>query len=116
MLIDRLLTLQAVLTGSVSTTQLDVHVVYRDWTPEGETAPPYFERTSTNNATAVTILTAPVLNPQREVASLTIYNADVSTQIVTVKTVSATVSTIAVKQTLLPGKTLGYKELGWYVI
>ena len=117
MLLDRLLSLEAVLAGSVSANQLDVHVVYRDWTPEGEPAPPYFERTSTNSATAVTILSAPVLNPQREIQSLSIYNADTSTHhIVAIKTVSATVSSTIVNLTVSTLQTLHYERgVGWYI-
>lgn len=84
MLLDSTIrSIQVVLAGAVTTTQLKVTADWTDMTATATT--PGATVVSTNNATAVTAVAAPAASTQRKVNVLTIYNADTASATVTVR-------------------------------
>lgn len=108
--------LQLLLDGAVSTTALDCHAWFRVWNDAGEETKPTLQRSTVSSATAVTAVSAPAQpNYVRECYGLAVYNRDVSTQTVTVRTNNST-SHIIIKQTLTTSQALFWeKNVGWYV-
>lgn len=116
MILTANMNLEAVLGGSVSANQPVAHVVYVDWNPQGNPAPPAMTRTALNNTTDVTILAAPVGNPTREVLEVNIFNADSASVALTLKTDDGTERKL-ITRTLTTLQTLNWKKnYPWTVI
>ena len=117
MILNKTLSLQAILAGAVAANQPEVHVDYVDWNNAGEQTPPATYRIALDSANDVTILAAPVANPVREPLRVIIYNKDTATVVVTVKTDDGTTEYIEVKQSVTTLKSLCWeKGVGWYVL
>jgi hypothetical protein len=118
MILTASLKLEAILAGTVSASQPEVHVDYVDWTVEGVVTRPATFRVALNNANDVTILAAPSSNNTvREPVRVIIYNKDTSSITVTVKTDDGVTEFIEVKQTVVTLKSLCWeKSVGWYQI
>ena len=108
--------LEAVLGGSVSASQPEVHVTYVDWNPQGQPTVPRTQRTSTNNTTDVTICAAPVENLAREILEINAFNKDSATVALTIKTADGT-DRVLITRTLTTLQTLDWKKTHpWTVI
>lgn len=117
MILTTLLRLEAVLAGAVSANQPEVHVDYVDWNLSNETTAPDTVRTALNSTTDVTILAAPIMNPKREVARMTVYNKDTASVTVIIKTDDGTTERIITRRTLLTLETLAFeKGVGFYIM
>jgi hypothetical protein len=109
--------LQIVLAGAVAANQLEVHVDYVDWNPQGVKTPPAPYRVATNNTTDVVILAAPVANPVREPIEVNVYNKDTASATVIIKTDDGTTEFIIERRTLTTLQTLNWKtNTTWTVI
>ncbi len=115
MILTKIMRLEAVLDGSVSANQPEVHVDYQDWTDDNQQTRPATYRTAMNNGTTVTILAAPTDNPIREPLRVIIYNKDTATRRVIVKTDDDSNERIEINYELLTLETLCWeKSVGWY--
>lgn len=113
-------TLQAVLSASTSTTQLDSTAVFYDSLPQITERLQRFasQLANTLNTTDVAIVSAPAADGiARNITNLTIYNRDVTTATLTVKIDDAGSEKIQVKQTLAVGESLVYEHgTGWQIL
>lgn len=117
MILDTTMKLEAILSTSTSTTQLDITVDFIEYGADGKPTIPGFVRTRTNNSTAVTILPAPVApSKARKVIGLTAYNADVIAETLTVRSNIATTTFVYQKQSLAVGESLVYERKGGWQI
>lgn len=107
--------IQIVLAGSITTSQLNVTAAWVDMTASAVT--PGSTVANSNNTTAVTVVAAPAASTQRKVSSLSIYNADTASATVTVRyNDNATLYSI-VKIAVPSGSTLFWTDIdGWKVI
>jgi len=107
--------IQVTLGGSVTANHLPCYASFRD-TKSGSTLVPGRGITSTNNTTAVDLVSAPAANTQRGVDSISIHNTDTSSQVVTVLyNENSTLYTLATF-TLGVGEKMEYSESGWRVL
>lgn len=105
-------TLEVVLAGAITTSQLQCTVSWRDITTTGYT--PGGSRSNTNSTTPVTLVSAPASSTQRVIDNVTIYNADTASATVTVRIDDNGTEYILCKITLQNGETLEYSEgAGW---
>jgi hypothetical protein len=112
--------LTASLNTSTSTTQLDYTACYFDVPAKlKEDFSDYLGGTMVTtsiNTTSVTIVAAPQQNVTRNIESLFLYNADVTSAVLTVKYNDNGSTRVLNKQTLLSGETLVYEDgAGWQV-
>lgn len=107
--------IEIVLGAAVAATQLPVFATYADHTSSAFT--PISSDTQSNSTTAVTIVAAPAASTQRQVKSVSIFNADTASATVTVRlNNSATLRTI-IKAALAVGEGLHYDDAnGWFVL
>lgn len=112
--------LQVVLSGAVTTNQMEISVYYYDMIPQATTT---LRRGGTkvamsNNTTDVDIMDAPTLHGTvRNVHTIMIHNKDTVTQTVTVKLDDAGTETILVKQSVAAGESLTYEDnAGWEIL
>ena len=119
-------TIEVLLAGSITTSQLPVVASYSD------TALPAYadfaslrlsqdtqktNQTQSNNTTAVTVVAAPSSGQQRRVEYLSIFNADTVAATVTVQLNDNSTLRIIAKEALAVGDTLYYSESrGWYTL
>lgn len=112
--------LQATLGGGVSTTALDLMVVFWDYLPQvTETKQRNADQTGKiSSATVSTMLAAPgVPGVVRNVQTIFAYNADVTSATLKINKLSGAVSTIIKQQVLTTGQTLTYEDgFGWQVL
>lgn len=109
--------LQIVLSGAVNTNQLNYVTSFQDITSSGMSLPQSSSQGNTNNTTDVDMVAAPAASTTRQVAAVSIFNADVATAEVTVKKDVGGTEYILVKQTLSPGDTLVYTwSGGWQIL
>lgn len=107
--------IELVLAGTVTTTQLKVTSSWVDMTATATT--PGATTASSNNTTAVTIVAAPAASTQRKVNSISIFNADTASATVTVRyNDNATIYPIVV--VIVPtGNTLFWTDVtGWKLL
>jgi len=100
--------LQVVLSGAVTTRQLNCLSSWRDITTT--TFTPGRTPVNTNNTTDVNIVTAPAASTQRVVDFLSIYNADTVTQTITVKLDVSGTEYVLWKGNVASGNTLMYVD------
>lgn len=102
--------LEIILTGAVTTNQLDYHIDYVDIDSTAAFAISTVSEGdgTSNNTTAVTILAAPAANHVRQVKYLSVYNKDTVAAEVTVRINNNGTFRILVKTTLQLGETLQY--------
>ena len=106
--------LQVVLTGAVTTNQLNCFASWRDVTTTAYT--PGRTVVNTNSTTDVNVVAAPAASTQRVVDFISIYNADTAAAVVTVKLDANGTEYPIVKMTLAAGETLEYTDSsGWQV-
>lgn len=100
--------------ATAATTEPIYNVAFNDHTSAGMTLPQSSTQGSLTGTTAVTVVSAPAASTTRQIAFLTVYNADTATRIITVqKDVSGT-NLIIVKVSLSAGETLEFsRERGW---
>jgi len=80
------------------------------------TATPKGFDTETNNTTPITMVGAPDSSVQRQVKTISIYNADTSSVTIYVRLNNNGTYRLIIKTTLAPYETLHYKqETGWFV-
>ena len=107
-----------ILSDATATTNEPVYsVAYNDHTSAGMTLPQSSSQGLLTGTTPVTAVSAPGASTTRQIAHLTVYNADTVTRIITVqKDVSAT-NYVVVKASLASGATLQFsRENGWTVL
>ena len=108
--------LEFLLSGSVTTTQLPFVVSYIGVSQEGTQ---HFNSANgaSNNTTAVTILGAPVAGAKRNIQSVSIRNSDTTAKTVTVRLNDNATMRIIVTVTLAVGDHLLYTAAsGWFVL
>jgi hypothetical protein len=106
-------TLQALLSGAITTNQLNVTTSYSDASSSSFTGATTV--INTNNTTAVTLAAAPSAGLVRTIDSVTVYNADTVAATVTVRFNDNGTVYPLVRTTLLTGETLGYTHgFGWF--
>jgi hypothetical protein len=103
------------LGGAVVTNQLPIYASYIDHTTT--TATPGASDTQTNGITAVTVVAAPGATTQRQVKTLTVYNADTAAVTVYLRLNNNSTYRIIRRATLNPGETWAYtQETGFQVL
>ena len=108
-------TLEVVLAGAVTTTQLSFVASWRDITTSGYT--PGRSNTLTNSTTTVTAVAAPAASTQRVIDSVSVYNSDTAPATVTIKLDDNATEYIMVKVALAVGERLEFAEgTGWRVL
>ena len=109
--------IQVVLSGTVTTNQLQCVASYQDVTSAGMTLPMLSNQALTNNATAVDLVGAAAASTTRQVTHINIYNSDTVAATVTVqKDVSGT-DYLLTKALLQVGSTLQWsRESGWNIL
>jgi hypothetical protein len=108
-------TLQALLSGSVTTNQLNTTTSYSDATSSTFTGATTV--INTNNTTAVTLAAAPSAGIVRTIDSVNVFNADTVSQTVTVRYNDNGTFYPLIRTTLLTGETLIYTHgSGWAAI
>ena len=100
--------IQVLLGSSVTTNQLECFASYRDTT--SSTITPGSTYSLTNNTTPVDLIGSPAASTQRVVDYISVYNADVGTEDVTIRYDVSGTSYILIKATLLPNEKLEYQE------
>jgi hypothetical protein len=107
--------LEMLLAAAVTTNQLPVVAFYVDHTTTAAT--PGEADTQSNSTTAVSIVAAPGASTQRQIKSISIFNADTVAATVTVRLNNNSTYRNIVKLTLQPDQTLLYlPETGWTVV
>lgn len=106
--------IQVVLSGSITTNQLQCVSSWRDITID--TFTPGRTVINTNNTTDVDIVDSPAASTQRVIDFLSIYNKDTINQIVTVKFDANGTEYILIKILLLVGEQLQYTDKGGFQI
>ena len=108
--------LEALLAGAVAANQPQVHVTYAPWNAQGVIAVPATYRVALNDTTPVTILAAPVANPNIEILGVDVYNKDTASVTVTVQVDDGTTDWLWIKYALATLKTLTWRKYtGWLV-
>lgn len=100
--------LELVLAGAITTSQLPYTVSYVELDATFAIAAASEGDGTSNNTTAVTVVAAPASGKVRQVKYLTVYNADTVAATVTVRINNNATMRILVKTTLQVGDTLQY--------
>lgn len=103
-------TLEVVLAGAITTNQCPLIAAYTDVASDATTCVPTSSDGQTNSTTAVTWVTAPGTGSVRQIAYLSLYNADTASVTATVRINNGTTTRILRKFTLAPGESFAYKE------
>jgi hypothetical protein len=107
--------LEVYLGGAATANQLPVYASYIDHTATAAT--PGASDTQTNGVTAVTVVAAPAGSTQRQVKTLTVYNADTVAATVFLRLNNNSTMRIIRRATLNPGETWAYtQETGFQVL
>jgi hypothetical protein len=107
--------IEAVLAAAITTTQLPITSSYTDITSSAFT--PGESDTATNSTTGVTAVAAPAASTQRQIKSISVYNADTVAATVTIRYNNNSTLRTIVKVTLSVGDTLSFLDgIGWSVI
>jgi hypothetical protein len=103
-----------VVTGS-AVTSMNVQASFVDW--DGTVTTPGRKNTNITAQATTTVVAAPGSNVQRNVKSLSIYNAHASTSnSITLQHYDGSTTSILVVYTLLAGETLYYVEAGYWAV
>ena len=109
--------LEILLSGAVSTNQLQWNVSWQDITSAGMTIPQTGGAGNTNNTTAVSIVAAPSVSTTRQVTSINVYNADTATATVIVRKDVSGSKYVLVSYAVTSGDTLMWsREYGWRLL
>jgi hypothetical protein len=104
-------TLEVLLGGAVTTSQLPAVATYVDTSFTGATpVAPASSNTATNNTTAVTVLAAPAASTQRKLLFLSLFNADTVAAVVTLRYNDNGTLRKVLAPTLQAGETLLYND------
>jgi hypothetical protein len=106
--------LQLVLSAAIATNQLPIVASWADIT--SSTFTPGSTDLLSNNTTAVTVVAAPGASTQRQIKSVSIYNADTAAATVTVSLDDSSTLRTLVTIELQSGETLQFAENSWSVI
>lgn len=110
-------TIEVLLGGSITTSQLDCTVSFVEINNILNTLTPMNSLAVTNNATAVTLLSAPNTGKQRQVKHISVFNKDTVAQAVTVRINDNGSFYTIVKVTLQTGEQLQFMDTGrWRVL
>jgi len=102
-------TLEVVLAGAITTTQLPFTTSYVDVNQTTFAASAATEQDgTTNSTTAVTIVSAPGATTSRQVKFISVYNVDTAAATVTIRLNNNGTTRIIFKATLAVGDTLQY--------
>ena len=103
--------IEVVLAAAVATTQLPIVANWVDVVTTDQSVSAFgASDLTTSGATAVTVVAAPQANHTRTLKSLSVYNADTASAIVTARLNNGVSTRILVKITLGVGSTLEYVE------
>jgi hypothetical protein len=103
------------LGGAVAANQLPVYASYIDHTSTAAT--PGASDTQTNGVSVVTVVAAPGATTQRQVKTLTVYNADTAAATVYLRLNNNSTMRLIRRATLNPGETWAYtQETGFQVL
>lgn len=106
--------IEVILAGAITTTQLPIVCSYADKT--STTFTPGKTTTATNSTSTVTIVAAPAASTQREVHSINVYNADTASATITIRENDNSTLRILAKVILAVADTLTYSHAeGWKV-
>lgn len=111
--------LEATLAAGVSTTALDITVVYFDRPRQTQPSEPLFasQESNVSSATVTTICNAPAEGVTRNIVTIFGYNRDATSATLSIDKNLATASTFYKKATLTTGQTLWYEHGdGWEVL
>jgi hypothetical protein len=109
--------IQVVLSGTVTTNQLQCVASYQDVTSAGMTLPQLSNQALTNNATAVDLVGAAAASTTRQVTHINVYNSDTVAATVTVQKDISGTDYILTKALLQVGSTLQWsRESGWNIL
>jgi hypothetical protein len=109
--------LEVVLSGAVTTNQLQVNVVYMDQNAQGEETKRKTLQSVTVNTTDVTVCPAPTSGLTRNIENISVYNADTVNATVAIKIDNGGTETIIVKHQLTTTQSLVYESMiGWFII
>lgn len=111
--------LEAALAAGVSTTPLDITVVYYDQLRQTQAVPTLFasQESTVSSATVTTICNAPGEGTTRNVVTIFGYNRDVTSATLSIDKNLATASTFYKTATLTTKQTLWYEHGdGWEVL
>ena len=106
--------LEIVLAGAVTSNQLDFVAGYADY--DGTAFTPGANDGTSNDTTAVTIVSAPSSGSYRTVKYISIYNNDTSAADLTIQLNNSTTTIIITKISLTAGETLIYVGDEWKVL
>jgi len=107
--------LEIILAGAITTSQLNVSAEYVDMTASATT--PGTQLANSNSTTAVAIVSSPSASTQRRILGVQIYNADTVSATVTVRINNSGTFYPAVKIAVPSGYTLQYTDTaGWSLL
>ncbi len=101
-------TLEVILSGAITTNQLDYHIDFVDLDAAFAISTASESDGTSNSTSAVTMLAAPASGHTRQVKFLTIYNKDTVAAVVTVRINNNGTFRILCKTTLAVGDSLQY--------
>jgi hypothetical protein len=109
--------IQVVLSGTITTNQLQCVASWQDITSLGMTLPQSSSQAVTNNATAIDLVAVPGASTTRQVTHINIYNSDTVAATVTVQKDVAGTDYVLTKSLLQVGDTLQWsREYGWTIL
>jgi hypothetical protein len=109
--------IEVVLSGAITTVQLQCVASYQDVNALGLVIPQSSNQTLTNNTTAVTLVGSPVASTNRQVVQMSVFNADSVAATVTVKKDVSATDYVLVTALLQSGDTLQWSSsLGWSIL
>ena len=109
--------IQVVLSGTITTNQLQCVASWQDITSLGMTLPQSSSQAVTNNATAIDLVAVPGASTTRQVTQINIYNSDTVAATVTVQKDVAGTDYVLTKSLLQVGDTLQWsREYGWTIL
>lgn len=102
--------LQIILSGAVTTNQLQFSASYADYVATPAAFTPGANSGLTNNTTAVTLVGAPAASTQRQVKRINVYNADTAPATVTIRLSDAGNFRTQLSVTLQVGERIEYED------
>jgi len=109
--------IQVVLSGTITTNQLQCVASWQDITSLGMTLPQSSSQAVTNNTTAIDLVAVPGASTTRQVTQINIYNSDTVAATVTVQKDVAGTDYVLTKSLLQVGDTLQWsREYGWTIL
>lgn len=108
--------LEILLAGAITTSQLPFTASYADHNAAAPSFTPISSDGQTNGTTAVTLVPSPVASVQRQVKRLNVYNADTAAATVTIRLNNGGTFRIQRVITLLPGEVIEYEDSRGFTI